>query len=401
VDRSSGEGGARRPIYLDHHATTPADPRVLEAMWPYFAERFGNAASRGHAYGWEAEAAVEVARERVAVLLGASPAEIVFTSGATESNNLAIQGIASAYRSRGDHLVTTAIEHASVLDVMRQLERVGYRVSYVWPGPDGRVAPEAVAQAVTEDTVLVSAMLANNEIGVIQPVAEIAAAVKAASPRVLVHTDAAQAASTVDLRVHAAGVDLISLSAHKMYGPKGVGALWVRRRPKIKLEPLLHGGGHERGLRPGTLPVPLVVGFGVACELAQQEGAADAARIAALRDRLRARIASRLGDVRLNGAERERLPGNLHLSFDGVEGDALLLALRDVALSSGAACASATLQPSHVLRAIGVSDERAHGSLRFGLGRFNTGAEIDHAAERVVEAVMQLRRQAAVAGAEA
>jgi cysteine desulfurase len=392
---------AERPIYLDHHATTPADPRVLEVMWPYFSERFGNAASRSHAYGWEAEAAVDLARERVAALLGASPAEIVFTSGATEANNLAIRGIASAYRSRGDHLVTSAIEHASVLDVMRQLEREGYRVTYVRPASDGRIDPEAVARAVTDETILVSVMLANNEIGAIQPVAAIAAAVKAAAPRALVHTDAAQAAATLELRSRAAGVDLLSLSAHKMYGPKGVGALWLRRRPKIRLEPILRGGGHERGLRSGTLPVPLVVGFGVACELADQEREGDASRIEALRDRLHGRLTAKLEGVQLNGAARERLPGNLHLSFEGVEGDALLLAVRDVALSSGAACASATLQPSHVLRALGVSDERAHSSIRFGLGRFTTEEEIDRAAARVIESVMQLRRRAEVAGVDA
>jgi cysteine desulfurase len=389
---------AERPIYLDHHATTPTDPRVLEVMWPYFSERFGNAASRSHAYGWEAEAAVDLARERVAALLGASPTEIIFTSGATEANNLAIRGIATAYRSRGDHLVTSAIEHASVLDVMRQLEREGYRVTYVQPAADGRIEPEAVARAATDETILVSVMLANNEIGTIQPVAAIAAAVKAAAPRALVHTDAAQAGATLDLRSRAAGVDLLSLSAHKMYGPKGVGALWLRRRPKIRLEPILRGGGHERGLRSGTLPVPLVVGFGVACEVADREREGDASRIEALRDRLHGRLAAQLEGVQLNGGARERLPGNLHLSFEGVEGDALLLAVRDVALSSGAACASAALQPSHVLRAIGVPDERAHSSIRFGLGRFTTEEEIDRAAARVIESVMQLRRRAEVAG---
>ena len=390
---------AARPIYLDHHATTPADPRVLDAMWPYFTEIFGNAASRSHVYGWEAEAAVDVARERVAALLGGSPTEIVFTSGATEANNLAIKGAAAAYRRRGDHIVTTAIEHASVLDPVRRLEQQGGRVTRVSPGPSGRVAPEAVADAVCERTVLVSAMLANNEIGVIEPIAEIAAAVKARAPRALVHTDAAQAASTLDIAERAAGVDLISLSAHKMYGPKGVGALWVRRRPKIRLMPLLDGGGHERGLRSGTLPVPLVVGFGIACEIAQDERDSDAARIAALRDRLRARIESRLDGVRENGAG-ERLAGNLHLSFQGVDGEALLLALRDVAASSGAACASATLEPSHVLRALGVADELAHNSIRFGLGRFTTTEEIDRAADRVVESVMRLREGVARAGAE-
>ncbi len=390
---------AERPIYLDNHATTPADDRVLSAMWPYFAHRFGNAASKSHAFGWEAEAAVDAARERVAELVGGSPAEIVFTSGATESNNLALKGAAEAYRSRGNHIVTTAIEHKSVLDVTRRLERQGFRVTYVSPNGAGRVSAEAVADAVTDETILVSAMLANNEIGTVQPVADIARAVKARSSRIAVHTDAAQAAGSLDLPERAAEVDLISLSAHKMYGPKGVGALWVRRRPKIRLAPLVDGGGHERGLRSGTLPVPLCVGFGAACEIAGREGEADGRRVAALRDRLREAILSRLSGVSstadLAPDDGERLPGNLHLSFEGVDGEALILALRDVAVSSGAACASAEAEPSHVMRALGASRDRIQSSIRFGVGRFNTEDEIDRAARRVVSAVETLRGAAA------
>lgn len=379
-----------RPIYMDHHATTPVDPRVLEAMLPYLRERFGNAASRGHAYGWEAEEAVELAREQVAALIGASPREIIFTSGATESDNLALKGAAAAYQARGRHLVTARTEHNAVLDTARALERQGWEVTWLQPDPDGIVRPETVAAALRHDTVLVSVMHGNNEIGVLNPIAEIGALCRERG--VLFHTDAAQTAGKVPLDVEATNVDLASLSAHKMYGPKGVGALYVRRRrPRVRLEPIIHGGGHERGLRSGTLPVHQIAGFGAACAIARDEMEAESARVAALRDRLADGILSRLQGVTVNGSREHRLPGNLNLSFEGVEGEALLMELRGVALSSGAACTSATLEPSHVLRAIGVPDDLAHASLRFGLGRYNTEEEVDRVVEDVVAAVERLR----------
>ncbi len=379
------------PIYMDNQATTPVDPRVLEVMLPYFREQFGNAASRTHAYGWVAEAAVDQAREEIAALIGASPAEIVFTSGATESDNLAIKGAARAHRRRGNHLVTAATEHKAVLDSCKRLEGEGFRVTYLAPARDGLISPEAVAAAVTDETILVSVMLVNNEIGVIQPVAAIAAAVKAAREGTLVHCDAAQAAGKLPVDVGDLGVDLLALSAHKMYGPKGVGALWVRRRPKLKLQPLIDGGGHERGLRSGTLPVPLVAGFGAACAIAGRELATESVRIAALRDRLHDGIRARVGGVHLNGSAEQRIAGNLNLSFDEVDGDALLMSMRGVAVSSGAACSSASLAPSYVLRALGVPDDLAHASVRFGLGRFNTEEEVDAVIDMVADAVDKLR----------
>ncbi|HTM22650.1 MAG TPA: aminotransferase class V-fold PLP-dependent enzyme [Kofleriaceae bacterium] len=382
-----------RPIYMDNQATTRVDPRVLEAMLPWFSEEYGNAASKSHAFGWAAEAAVDRAREQLAGVLEASPAEIEFTSGATEANNLALLGAARAARAAGggDHLVTVATEHKSVLDVCRHLEGEGFRVSYLPPGADGLITPEAVAAAVEPGTALVSVMLVNNEIGVVQPVAAIAAAVKSKSPATLVHCDAAQALGKLPLTVPAFGVDLIALSAHKVYGPKGIGALWVRRRPRVRLEPILHGGGHERGLRPGTLPVPLIVGFGAATALAAAGLADEAPRIAGLRDRLLAGITGRVDGVTVNGSLAQRVAGNLNLSFAGVDGEALLMSMRDVAVSSGSACTSASLEPSYVLRALGVDDELAHASIRFGIGRFNTEAEIDRTIELVAGAVTQLR----------
>jgi cysteine desulfurase len=376
---------------MDNHATTPLDPRVLEVMLPYFTEHFGNASSRQHVYGWTAEAAVDHARQQVAALLDAAPGEIVFTSGATESNNLAIRGAAAASEHRGRHVVTALTEHKAVLDCCARLEREGYELTYLSPGPDGLLAADAVAAAVRADTVLVSLMHANNEIGVVLPIAEIAARVKAVNERTLVHCDAAQSAGILPLSVREMGVDLVSLSAHKMYGPKGVGALWVRRRPRVHLVPLLCGGGQEGGLRPGTTPVPLVVGFGRAAELARQEKAEEAVRLAALRDRLWQGLAAGLDRIQCNGAARPRLPGNLHVSFAGVDGETLLMALRDLAVSSGAACASASREPSHVLAAIGVERSLASASLRFGLGRFNCEAEVDRAVVLVVEAVQRLR----------
>jgi cysteine desulfurase len=381
----------KTPIYMDNHATTPVDPRVLEAMLPYFGERFGNPASRSHAFGWTAEAAVDLAREQVADLIGARAAEIVFTSGATEADNLAIKGAAAGNRARGDHLVVLATEHKAVVDSAAWLEGRGHRVTWLRPGPDGLVTPEQVAAEVTGDTVLVAVMHGNTEIGVVQPVAAIAAAVKAVNERCLVHCDAAQSAGRMPVEVTALGVDTLALSAHKMYGPKGVGALWVRRRPRVKLEPLLHGGGHERGLRSGTLPAPLLVGFGVASVMAAEELATEPARIAGMRDRLLAGLRDRAGGVRVNGSLEHRLPGNLNVSFEGVDGEALLLAMKDVAVSSGSACTSASLEPSYVLRAIGVADELAHASIRFGLGRFNTADEVDYAIDHVAAAVARLR----------
>lgn len=382
------------PIYLDHHATTPVDPRVVEAMLPWLGERFGNASSRSHAYGWQAEEAVEQAREQVADLVGATPREIVFTSGATESDNLALFGVAEAYREKGRHLVTATTEHKAVVDPCRTLEKRGFAVTWLAPDGEGRIAAADVAAALRADTVLVSLMHANNEIGVLHPVGEVGAVCKRRG--VLFHSDAAQSVGKVPVDVQAMAIDLLSISAHKLYGPKGIGALYVRRRdPRVRLTPLMYGGGHERGLRPGTLPVHQIVGFGAACAIARAEMAGEAERSRGLRERLLARIRAQLPDVRVNGALEPRLPNNLNVSFAGVEGEALLMALRDVALSSGAACTSATLEPSHVLRALGVGDDLAHASLRFGLGRGTTEAEIDHVAARVVEAVRALRGLAA------
>jgi cysteine desulfurase len=379
-----------RPIYMDNNATTRVDPRVLEAMLPYFTERYGNAASRHHAYGREAEEAVERAREQVAGLIGANAREIVFTSGATESNNLALKGVFAMYRSHGDHLVTAVTEHHAVLDTARRLEHEGARVTYLPVDRDGRVAAEQVESALTERTVLVSLMAANNEIGTLHPVRAIGEVCKRRG--VLFHTDAVQSAGKVPIDVEEMGIDLLSLSAHKMYGPKGVGALYVRRHgPTVRLLPLFDGGGHERGRRSGTLPVPLIVGFGLACELCGEEMAAEGERLTALRERLRRGICEALDGVTRNGHATERLPGNLNLSFAWVNGLALLMGLRDVAVSSGSACTSANPEPSYVLRAIGVSDELAQSSLRFGLGRFNTEEEVGRVIDEVVRVVRHLR----------
>ena len=380
----------RLPIYLDNHATTRVDPRVLEAMLPYFTEQYGNAASRQHVFGRRAEETAAQAREQVAGLIGAEARTIVFTSGATESNNLALKGVAAAYRKKGDHLISVATEHNAVLDPLRRLERDGFRVTILPVDRFGRLSPEQVEAAITERTVLVSVMAANNEIGTLQPIREIGRLCKRRG--VLFHTDAVQAAGKVPLDVDDMGIDLLSLSAHKMYGPKGVGALYVRRRePHVRLEPQIDGGGHERGLRSGTLPVPNVVGFGAACELCRQEMAEEAERLRALRDRLRAGIQDQLEDTVLHGHATERLPGNLSLGFAFIDSGALMTMMRDVAVSSGSACTSASVEPSHVLRAIGVPDELAHGSIRYGLGRFTTPDEVDYAVEETVRAVQHLR----------
>jgi cysteine desulfurase len=372
-------------IYLDNHATTPVDPRVLEAMLPYFREQFGNAASRNHVFGWEANEAVERARQQVAQLIGARANEIVFTSGATESDNLAVQGVLEFHHDRGDHVVTVVTEHRAVLDACKALEgRGAARITYLPVDRHGLVDVDRLRDAVTDRTVLVSVMAANNEIGTIHPVAEIGRVAKVRG--ILFHCDAAQAVGRIPIDVEAWGVDLLSVSAHKVYGPKGVGALYVRgRNPRVRLSPIVHGGGQERGMRSGTLNVPGIVGLGMACELARQEMAAEAERVRALRERLRSGILEQLDEVYLNGHPERRLPGNLNLSFAYVDGAA-------VAVSSGSACTSATLEPSYVLRALRVTDELAHSSIRFGLGRFTTAEEIDHAVERVVSEVRRLRR---------
>jgi cysteine desulfurase len=377
------------PIYLDNNATTRTDPRVLEAMLPYFTERYGNAASRNHAFGRQAEEAVDQARAQVAALIGAGAREIIFTSGATESDNLALKGVAAAYRKKGDHVVTVVTEHKAVLDPCRRLERAGLRVTFLPVDRHGQVSAEQVAEELTEQTILVSVMAANNEVGTLQPLRQIGRLCKERG--VLFHTDAAQAAGKVPLDVEELGIDLLSLSAHKMYGPKGVGALYVRRQdPRVRLEPLLDGGGHERGLRSGTLPVPLIVGFGLACELCRQEMAAEAERLTGLRERLRHGILDNLEGTFLNGHPVERLPGNLNVSFAYVDGEALMVSMKDVALSSGSACTTANPEPSYVLRALGVEDELARGSLRFGLGRFTTEEEVDFVIADVRRAVNRL-----------
>ncbi len=379
------------PVYLDNHATTALDPRVLEAMMPYLTERYGNAASRGHAFGWAADAAVDHAREQVAALIGASPSEIVFTSGATEADNLALKGLAGHYRERGSRIVTLPTEHKAVLDTCAHLADGGGEIVFVAPDRDGLVTPAQIADAVDDNTLVVSVMHVNNEIGVVLPIGEIAAAVKARNERTFVHSDMAQSLGKLPLRVSDSALDLVSLSAHKVYGPKGIGALWVRRRPRVRLAAQIHGGGHERGLRSGTLPVASIVGFGKACALAGAEMAAEQERVLALRERLRVELGRRLDGVTVNGSLTCRVAGNLNVSFAGVEAEALMMSLRDIAVSSGAACSSATREPSHVLHAIGVERELASSSIRFGIGRFNTEDEIDYVLGRVVEAVNKLR----------
>jgi cysteine desulfurase len=374
------------PVYLDHHATTPLDPRVLDAMLPYLREQFGNPHSAQHAYGWSADEAVERARAEVAGLIGALPDEIVFTSGATEANNLAIRGAAATAGAR-PHVVTCRAEHPCVLETCRALRADGFEVTELAVGPDGLIDPDQLGEALRSDTALVSIMTANHEIGVLQPIAEAARLCRERD--IALHTDAAQAAGSVPLDVAGQGVDLMSLSAHKLYGPKGIGALYVRRG--VRLVPLLAGGGQERGLRPGTLPTPLCVGFGQACALAQQELDAEPARVRALRDRLYQGLRELLPDIRLNGAAAPRLPNNLNLSLPGIDAEELLAELPDLALATGAACASATQEPSPVLRALGLSDEAIAGSIRIGLGRTTAAAEVEFALDRLVAAARRLR----------
>jgi cysteine desulfurase len=379
------------PIYMDNHATTPLDPRVLEAMLPYFTEDFGNAASRTHAFGWRAEAAVEDARDTIARLIGAeSGKEIVFTSGATESDNLAIKGVAEYYASKGKHVVTTVIEHKAVLDSCKRLEKEGYEVTYLPVGPSGIVNPDDVAKALTDKTILVSVMLANNEVGTVQPIEAIGKLTRAKG--VIFHVDAVQGIGKTPFDVRTMNVDLASLSAHKIYGPKGVGALYVRRsKPRVRLGAQMDGGGHERGNRSGTLNVPGIVGFAKACEILEREGAEESARLRRLRDRLFARITKELDQVIVNGDLERRLPGNLNISFAFVEGEGLMMAIKDVAVSSGSACTSASLEPSYVLRSMGLDEADAHSSIRFGLGRFNTEEEVDYVADLVIAKVKKLR----------
>ena len=378
------------PIYMDNHATTRVDPRVVEAMLPYFGEIYGNAASRNHEFGWVAEQAVDLAREQVAKLIGATAKEIVITSGATESNNLAIKGVAEMYREKGNHIITQMTEHKCVLDTCKRLEKHGYRVTYLAPQTDGLVNVKELEAAMTPETILVSIMAANNEVGVLQPIREIG---KLCHERgIIFHSDIAQAIGKVPISVIDDNIDLASISAHKIYGPKGVGALYVRRRnPRVQLVAQMDGGGHERGMRSGTLNVPGIVGMGKACELAGAEMAVESKRLFALRESLRKQIFSELDEVFVNGSMEHRLPWSLNISFAYVEGESLLMGINDIAVSSGSACTSATLEPSYVLKALGAGDELAHSSIRFGLGRFNTQAEVDYVAKKIVDVVRKLR----------
>lgn len=378
--------GVKLPIYMDNHATTPMDPRVLDEMLPYFVERFGNAASHSHSFGWTAEQAVETARERIAKLIGATANGIIFTSGATESDNLAIKGIAEAHRTRGNHIITALTEHKAVLDSCLRLEKSGYKVTYLPVQKDGLIDLDDLKRALTDQTILVTIMAANNEIGVLQPVAEIGKLCRERG--VFFHSDATQAVGKIPINVCELNIDLLSISAHKMYGPKGIGALYVRRaKPQVDLAALIDGGGHEYGMRSGTLNVPGIVGLGKACAIAQQDMPEDTIRIRNLRERLRNALSSSLDNVSVNGSLEKRLAGNLNVSFAGIDGESLMLGVSEVAVSTGSACSSAGTDSSHVLKAIGLSDDLARSSIRFGLGRFNTDAEVDYVASRVSAAV--------------
>ena len=378
------------PIYMDYHATTPVDPRVLEAMMPYFNQKFGNAASRNHPFGWEAEDAVEAARKQVADLIGANAKEIIFTSGATESNNLAIKGVAEMYREKGNHIITCVTEHKAVVDTCKKLEKQGLRVTYLPVQKDGRINLDELRAAITDKTILITIMTANNEIGVVQPIAEIGAIAK--EKGILFHTDAVQAAGKIPFDVTALKVDLASISGHKIYGPKGVGALYVRRRnPRVLLAEQINGGGHERGMRSGTLNVPGIVGLGKAAELCKLDMEKDTARVRTLRDRLNERLHKNLDEIYINGSMEHRLPNNLNISFAYVEGESLLMGINDVAVSSGSACTSASLEPSYVLKALGAGDDLAHSSIRFGLGRWTTEEEVDYVVDKLTKVVRRLR----------
>jgi cysteine desulfurase len=378
------------PIYMDYHATTPVDPRVVEAMLPYFTQHFGNPASRNHSFGWEAEEAVETARKQVAELIGANAKEIIFTSGATEANNLAIKGAAEMYREKGNHIITCVTEHKAVIDTCKKLEKQGARVTYLPVQKDGRISLDDLQAAITDRTILITIMTANNEIGVLQPIAEIGAIAKAKG--ILFHTDAVQAVGKVPFDVTQHKVDLVSLSGHKFYGPKGVGALYVRRRnPRVLLAEQISGGGHERGMRSGTLNVPGIVGLGAAAALAKAEMATESARLSAMRDRLNKKFHDNLDEIYVNGSMEHRLPHNLNISFAYVEGESLLMGINDVAVSSGSACTSASLEPSYVLKALGAGDDLAHSSIRFGLGRWTTDEEVDYVVEKLTSVVRRLR----------
>jgi cysteine desulfurase len=378
------------PIYMDYHATTPVDPRVLEAMLPYFTQQFGNAASRNHSFGWEAEEAVEKARKQVADLIGASAKEVIFTSGATESNNLAIKGVAEMYREKGNHIITCVTEHKAVIDTCKKLEKQGARVTYLAVQKDGRISLDELRDAITSKTILITLMTANNEIGVLQPIAEIGAIAK--EKGILFHTDGVQAAGKIPVNVNDLKVDLLSLSGHKMYGPKGVGALYVRRRsPRVLLSEQISGGGHERGMRSGTLNVPGIVGVGKAADLARNEMATESERLRQLRDYLNEQLHRNLDELYINGSMEHRLPHNLNVSFAYVEGESLLMGINDVAVSSGSACTSASLEPSYVLKALGAGDDLAHSSIRFGLGRWTTKEEVDYVVEKLTSVVRRLR----------
>jgi len=379
------------PVYMDYQATTPVDPRVLEAMIPYFTQKFGNAASRNHSYGWVAEQAVETAREQIAQLIGASSKEIVFTSGATESDNVALKGAMEMYTSRGKHLITLKTEHKAVLDTCKYLERSGQaEVTYLTPARDGIVDLDELRAAIREDTVMVAIMAVNNEIGVVQPMAEIGALCR--EKGCLFFTDAAQAVGKIPIDVEAMKIDVMAISGHKMYAPKGIGALYVRRRkPRVRLSPIIHGGGHERGMRSGTLDVPSIVGLGKAAEIAREEMAEEAKRLTEIRERFMARLSEKLDHLHLNGHATQRVPGNLNVSFEYVEGEGLMMAMKDLAVSSGSACTSASLEPSYVLKALGLGDELAHTSIRYGFGRFTTDEEVEFALKTSIDAVTKLR----------
>jgi len=386
--------GVHLPLYMDNHATTPLDPRVLDAMMPYFTGKFGNAASRNHAFGWEAEQAVENARAQIAKLINCTPKEIIFTSGATESNNLAIKGIAEMYREKGNHIITQVTEHKAVLDTCKKLEKMGYKVTYLPVQADGLIDLDDLKRAIVKEgpdkTILVTIMYANNEIGVIQPIREIGKVCHEAG--VFFHCDAVQAVGKIPVDVQADNIDVLSLSAHKIYGPKGVGALYVRRRnPRVQITEQINGGGHERGMRSGTLNVPGIVGLGKACEIAGAEMESEAKRLSELRDYLREKLETALDYVQVNGNMDHHLPGNLNMSFVYVEGESLLMGINDIAVSSGSACTSATLEPSYVLKALGLGDEIAHSSIRFGLGRFNTKPEVDYVGNKIIDVVQKLR----------
>jgi cysteine desulfurase len=378
------------PIYMDNHATTATDLRVVEAMLPYFTEKFGNAASRNHSFGWAGEEAIEIARAQVASLIGATPKEIIFTSGATESDNLMIKGVAEMYREKGNHIITQAIEHKAVLDTCKRLEKYGYEVTYLPVQRDGRVDPEDVRKAITPKTILISIMYANNEIGIINPIQEIGKIAK--EHGIIFAVDGVQAVGKIPVDVQKDNIDLLAISAHKIYGPKGVGALYVRRRnPRVQLSAIIDGGGHERGMRSGTLNVTGIIGLGKACDIAQKEMPQEAERLRGLRDRLKAGLEAKLDEVFINGSWEHRLPNNLNMSFAYVEGESLLMGINDIAVSSGSACTSATLEPSYVLKALGVGEDLAHTSIRFGLGRFNTQEEVDYVIDKMVQVVTKLR----------